>query len=90
MKEIRLEITADACVRMLHDDAIDLSQFGKVKVKRASHVEFSNRTGKWYVQSAKTKRMLRADFATREAALAWEKMYYSPKGKGWKELTGGY
>lgn len=86
---ISLEITAQGGVRMLQDDAVDLRELGKVKVKRASHVEFSNKTQLWYVQSAKTKKMLKADFKTRAAALAWEKTYYSPSGKGWAELTGG-
>lgn len=86
--DIKLEITSKGGIQMLHDDAVDLSEFGKVKVKRASHVEYSNTKQRWYVQSAKTRKMLRDDFNTRAEALAWEKQYYSPDGKGWNELTG--
>jgi hypothetical protein len=80
---------SNGVIRMLHDDEVDLSIFGKVTVTRASHVEFNNDTGKWYVQSAKTLKMLKEDLPTRAEALAWEKQYYSPKGEGWAELTGG-
>lgn len=85
---VKLQITAQGGVRMLQDDAVDLRKLGKVIVTRASHVEFCNRTQKWYVQSARTKKYLyRAQ--TRAQALAWEKRFYSPSGKGWRELTGG-
>ena len=95
---------------MLHDDAVDLSEFGEVEVKRASNVEYSDGTVEymtdppagfkgrwfvqdtipkgWYVQSARTGRLLKSGFATRAAALSWEKTYYSPGGPGWAELTG--
>ena len=85
---IKMEVMADGCVRMLWDDAIDLKQFGDVEVSRASHVEFNNKSGLWYVKSARTNQMLRDDFKTRREALYWEKQHYSPGGKGWSELTG--
>jgi hypothetical protein len=100
---MKIEIDKDGTIRYLHDDTLDLSELGKRKVRRASHVEFNNNTGKWYVQSAKpcglmghikylfgipAGKMLREDFTTREAALAWEKEYYSPDGEGWEELRG--
>lgn len=84
---IAIQITAKGGIRMLQDDAVDLRKLGKITVARASHVEFCNRTQMWYVQSAKTKKYLyRAK--TRAKALAWEKKYYSPSGRGWAELTG--
>jgi len=86
MKTIQLELTAQGGIQMLHDDAVDLSEFGKIEVKRASHVEFNNATGYWYVQSAKTGKMLKEDCTSRAAALEWEKEYYSPGGPGWEEL----
>jgi len=84
---IKLEVMANGGVRMLHDDAVDLKQFGDVEVVRASHVEYNNATGFWYVQSAKTLKMLKEDLPSRAEALAWEKVYYSPGGEGWNELT---
>lgn len=88
MIKCQLQITAEGGVWMLQDDAVDLRLFGKVTVKRASHVEFSNSKQMWFVKSAKTKKYLHWA-PTRAAALAWEKKFYSPSGKGWKELTGG-
>ena len=89
---IDLQITAQGGVRMLHDDAVDLSQYGEISVSRASHVEFALglETGPqrgWYVQSAKTMKILAYGFQTRAEALAWEKYWYSPSGPGWTELT---
>lgn len=84
---IALQITAEGGVQMLQDDTVDLRQFGQVHMERASHVEFSDTTQLWYVESAKTGKVLKDDFPTRAAALAWEKSYYSPSGEGWAELT---
>jgi hypothetical protein len=89
MKEIKLEITSVGGIQMLHDDDVNLAEFGKIEVTRASNVEFNNDKGAWYVQSAKTLIVLKDDFATRQEALAWEKVHYSPGGLGWNELTGG-
>ena len=87
MPAIKLEITAQGGIQMLHDDNVNLAEFGKVEVKRASHVEYNNEVGEWYVASAKTGIILRDDFKTRQEALAWEKEYFSPGGVGWKELV---
>lgn len=86
---IQLQLTRTGGVRMLHDDLIDLGEFGEPIVTRASHVEFCNTRGGWTVSSAKTGRLLAVGFPTRAEALAWEKNHYSPTGKGWSELTGG-
>ncbi len=89
MKAISLEITAQGGIRMLQDDAVDLSAFGPVEIARASHVEFDNERQDWFVQSAKTLEILARGFATRGAAIDWEKDHYAPGGAGWPELTGG-
>jgi hypothetical protein len=87
MKPIPIEITKTGGIRMLWDDRFDIRAFGKPKVKRVSHIEFNNTTGDWVVKSAKTGKQLHKGFVTREAALDWEHKYYSPKGKGWKEIV---
>lgn len=86
-KTIDLEITTEGGVRMLHDDAFDLAEFGSPEtfcVFRASHVEWE--AGGWYVDSAATGKRLKSGCATREEALAWEKNYYSPGSEGWPEI----
>ena len=35
MPTIKLEITAKGGIQMLHDDAVNLAEFGTVEVKRA-------------------------------------------------------
>ena len=85
-KSIDLQITKQGGVLMLQDDQVDLREFGQIEVTRASHVEFNNETQCWYVQSAKSLEILRSDFKTREEALSWEKLYYSPDGQGWGEI----
>ncbi len=85
---IQLQLDAQGGIAMLQDDALDLRQFGKVKIKRASHVEFSNARQAWFVKSAVSKKVLHWA-PPRAEALAWEKAFYCPSGKGWKELKGG-
>lgn len=88
MNEIAIQITPEGGIQMLHDDAVDLSEFGQVMVGRASHVEYCNMNQLWYVASAKTGKIL-FWAPTRAEALAREKKHYSPGCKGWEELTGG-
>lgn len=83
---IKLQITSAGGIAMLHDDAIDLREFGKPEISRASHVE-PDSSGLWYVQSAKTGEIIKSGFDTRAEALAFEKEYYSPGGQGWAELN---
>ena len=86
METIKLEIT-DNAIQMLHSDALDFSEFGEVTIVRASNVEFNNETKAWEVTSARTDKLLKGGFHSREEALKWEKEYYSPDGAGWVELT---
>lgn len=86
-KAIALQITKAGGIQMLQDDAVDLREFGPVKVFRASHVEFSEEKQTWFVQSAKTGEVLRDDFQTRAEAIEWEKQHYAPGGQGWPEIN---
>lgn len=84
---LQLQITREGGVQMLQDDKVDLRELGSVEMIRASHVEFDNAKQGWFVQSAKTMTVLAEGFASRAEALTWEKIYYSPSGAGWAELT---
>ncbi len=92
---MEIQLTPDGGIAMLQDDSIDLYPFGLLEVSRASNVEFNNNSGNgivaqaWFVESAKTGKILKDGFLTRADALAWEKSHYSPSGAGWTELTGG-
>lgn len=85
---ISLRITPQGGVQMLHDDALDLTELGSIEMIRASHVEFNNENQYWFVQSARSLKILATGFKTRAEALAWEKSFYSPDGAGWVELVG--
>ena len=87
MTKINLQLTDDGSLEMLHDDSFDTSYFGIPKIKRASHVEFDNEKSKWKVTSAKTKKILKENFNTRQEAINWEKEYYSPGTKGFEEIN---
>lgn len=82
---MKILVTKEGGVQMLHDDVAALETLGKVEISRASHVEFDNEKQKWFVQSAKTMKVL-GFFDSRELALAWERDFYSPGGDGWQEL----
>lgn len=86
-EDMHILFTKTGGIQMLHDDNAQLETLGKVDIERASHVEWDNDKQKWYVQSAKTLEIFDY-FDDREAALAWEREHYSPKGEGWAELTG--
>lgn len=96
---IELQIDAAGGIAMLHDDAVNLGDFGEIEVLRASNVEYSDgkplpipgnrwpKTRGWFVQSVRSGDILKEGFQTRAEALAWEKAYYSPSGQGWTELS---
>lgn len=86
-KSVLIQLSRCGGIAMLHDDEIDLKEFGEIEVTRASHIEYAH--DGWFVQSAKTLHIIAGGFKTRQAALDWEKEYYSPIGAGWKELEVG-
>lgn len=88
-KKIALQITSEGGIQMLQDDEVDLREFGRVNITRASEVWFHNVEQYWVVSSAKNlDKILAYGFKTRAEAIEWEREYFSPNGEGWKELTG--
>jgi hypothetical protein len=86
-KTIELEITVSGGIRMLHDDEFDMTEFGSreaISMCRASHVEWE--PSGWYIDSAATGKRIASGFASRGAALAWERKYYGVGGEGWPEI----
>jgi len=92
---IKLHVTTDGTVRGLWSDAVDWSAVGPARVRRASHVEYCRQRQEWYVQRARPRcrwrrllqRILRHPFGevlyrslSREDALAWEHLHFSPGG----------
>lgn len=98
---IKLRITHDGRVRGLWSDHLSFSELGIVHVRRASHVEFDQRSQSWFVREAVPKKGLcrllqrllgrpsgRVLFnaVTRSVALAWEHNYFQPGGPGWNQI----
>lgn len=98
MSIIKLRIAPDGVVRGLWSDAVDWAAIGRVSVRRASHVEFCDRTQIWYVRARRPKSRLRRLLQhvlrrpcgevlhrapTRSEALAWEREHFAPGGAGW-------
>ena len=49
---MKLRITADGRVCGLWDDGLELPRLGPVRVRRASYIEFDNRSQQWCVRCA--------------------------------------
>ena len=99
MSTIKLRITADGRVRGLWNDTVDWPAIGLLTVRRASHVEFSQRRQAWYVRRARPGGWLRriSQWALRRPcgellhwaearadALAWEQEHFGPGGPDWR------
>jgi len=89
---MKLRITVDGRVQGLWDDGLELSQLGPVRVRRASYIEFDNRSQQWCVRAARPRgwlatlawyllpgRRRRVLFraVSRAEALAWERECFS-------------
>ena len=94
---VKLRITTDGTVCGLSSDAVDWSAIGFSTVRRASHVEYCMHRQTGYVQRARPRcwwrrllqGILRHPFGevlyrspSREEALAWEHVHFSPGGAG--------
>jgi len=77
MSGTKLMIDTNGNVHSLYTDLIDLSQLGKMKVSRASNVEFDNDTQTWSVKLASTGEVISPPegFKTRPEALNFEVKY---------------
>jgi hypothetical protein len=94
----RIRTAPDGTVRALWTDEIDWRSLGRLKVERASHVEFCRRRQLWFVRAGTPRAawrrvlqwVLRRQFGeiecrtpSREEALAWERERFGPGGLGW-------
>jgi hypothetical protein len=96
---MKLRISEDGTIHGLWSDAVDWRAIGRVRVHRASHVEFCDRRQLWYVQVGRPRSWIRRILQqvlhrpfgeilhwakTRQDALAWERAYFCPGGAGWR------
>ncbi len=66
-----LTIDADGNAHCLYNELIDLRALGTLSCRRASHIEFDQKSQEWRVLSADRQRILFRD-ASRQACLDWE------------------
>jgi len=66
--------TPDGKGRALYNETVDLSAIGRLSIKRATRIEFSDRAQAWRVYSPRGRKALFSS-PSREACLAWEQQY---------------
>ena len=72
-----LTIDADGNAHCLYNELIDLRALGTLSCRRASHIEFDQKSQGWHVLSADRRRILFQD-GSREACLDWEADFLQP------------
>jgi hypothetical protein len=77
MKPITLQIHEDGTVRGLYTEVIDLASLGRLRIQRASTIEFDNPSQLWRVFDRRG-RCVFSD-PSRDACLGWEQDYLAPK-----------
>ena len=77
---MKVILTAQGGMRMLHNDQIDIKKFGTIKINRASHIEYNNNKQcwevmlpkKWYQFFKKYGNVIKTNLTSRQDALKWE------------------
>ena len=74
MHEIMITFTPDGTGHALHTDAIDLGLIGRLKVVRATEIEFDEGLQQWCVRRPGSRFSLYRN-ASRQACLDWERRW---------------
>ena len=74
-----LRFCPDGSVRCLHTEVIDLRVLGRLRVARATCIEFNEDSQEWEVRHHGTRGLLHSD-PSRAACLRWEKENLTPPG----------
>jgi hypothetical protein len=69
---------AGGTARCLYSEMIDLRQLGRLHLRRATRIEFNERTQLWDVLPAKRASKALFSAATRRECLAWEQANVTP------------
>jgi hypothetical protein len=73
MNEIAITFTPDGVGHGLYTDAIDLGQIGRLTIKRATTIEFDNKTQNWRVRDNTGFAMYSSP--SRQKCLDWERRH---------------
>jgi hypothetical protein len=74
-----LRFCPDGRVRCLHTDLIDLRVLGRLRVVRATCIEFNETDQQWEVRDFGTRQVIHSD-PSRAACLRWEREHLTPPG----------
>ena len=77
MNGITIDFAPDGTARCLYGELIDLRSLGRLRITRASVVEFDNDLTVWQVLDPQDGRVLHQD-PSREACLDWEREHLIP------------
>lgn len=75
MTPATLVFTPHGTAHGLYTEAIDLTRIGRLRVKRASRVEFHDKHQCWQVRTLRGRLLFSAP--TRQRCLAWEAEYFT-------------
>ena len=73
MSAIALVFTPDGTGRALYTEAIDLACIGQLSIRRATQIEFDNKTQSWRVHDSTGFALFHSP--SRQACLDWERQY---------------
>ncbi len=73
---IKISFKPDGTAQCLWTDALPLHELGRLKIYRASNIEFNNGTQQWEVRDGKGK--VRFIARSRSACLEWEQQNMQP------------
>ena len=76
MNRLVLRIDKSAQVHCFYTETIDLTQIGRLEVRRASTVEFSDTNQQWEVRDSAG--LLLYSHPSRATCLAWEQQHLQP------------
>lgn len=71
-----LTFTPDGLGHGLYTEAFDLGQIGRLSVRRATRIEFDEKTQYWRVYLARGKKAL-FNSPSRQTCLNWERDYFN-------------
>lgn len=69
----------------LYTEAIDLSSLGRLRVERATTIEFDNQVQQWRVRDVHGKPLFEA--ISRQRCLEWEQEHYGDEAAGLRAVN---
>jgi len=71
---VTLVIRPTGKIQGLYTELLDLTQLGRLTLRRASRIEFNHRRQRWQVLNQQRKRLFSA--SSRQACLDWEQQHF--------------